>query len=1027
MIATRLSHAPHLAAMVATLLFALGGVFSNARAQVNTNITVDGTLGTRVTPAGNIFNIDGGTINGSNQFHSFGQFSVGTGNTVNFSVGNTIQNIISRVTGGMRSHIDGTLTSTISGTSTVSNANLFLLNPAGILFGPNAQLNIGGSFHASTGDYVKLGTDGIFHADPAKASALTSAPPSAFGFLTSNPAAIDVQTGVFNEAFTNPFAKRLEVPVGKTLSLVGGPVNVGAPPGQPNAGFVFAPGGVVNIASVASPGEATFANGINVDAFAKLGEIRITGGAVVDGREINIRGGRLEITDAMLFPGVSSLVRPPDSPAPNGGQVSIRVTDDVTITGTRTLRVVPGTQRFSGVETFAGSPSSPEPVPGDVPGVNIEAGRFSMSGAAGIVTKRFGPGKPSAVVIAADTIELRNGALISMTNFFGGGPFSTDGGTVTINGNNMTLSSDGRRDRPTGIIASPGLHPGFGASIVPLFVAFFQLANSASVTINLTGTLAVRENAQITTDSSSFGPAGAINVNAANISLVGAGPQTGRVSALGGLVGESGSVKLTATGKIDVQNGFLISASTEGSGNGGIVALTAGESITLGANSRISSGTLPAPDQELNNFAQRFSGFFRIPLDYASLRTLLGIAPAPGDLMQVLAELNAIRDPAGNPLVAVTDFTAGDAGRISIITPLLTMNGDTRIETSTGWDGNAGSVVANVGSLFLNDGAAVRSTSGIVRLTGEQTIGAGNAGSVTITATGPNTISISGRSPTTGAGSSISTTTQGAGNGGDIVLSSAGTVQISNGGLVTADSLGGTGLAGNINISAGDQIVMIDGSVSTRATTSDGGNINFNAPNFIGLTNSHITTSVESGFGGGGNITIDPQFLILNNSQILANAFGGPGGNINITAGSFLVNSGGTVPLSLAGIVDASSALSTSGTVVIEATFTNVNGSFAQLPSTPLQATELLRASCAARFTGGKASSLVLGGRDGLPLQPGDLLPSPLYVTGPSSGDNKLIAEETPLRFTLLDSKNRLLNKYSLLPNVKCSPIAPKG
>ena len=107
-----------------------------------------------------------------------------------------------------------------------------------------------------------------------------------------------------------------------------------------------------------------------------------------------------------------------------------------------------------------------------------------------------------------------------------------------------------------------------------------------------------------------------------------------------------------------------------------------------------------------------------------------------------------------------------------------------------------------------------------------------------------------------------------------------------------------------------------------------------------------------------------------------------PGGNINITGDVFLVNSGGQFPTSLAGIVDASSALSTPGTINIEATFTNVVGSFFQLPSTPLQATELLRASCAARFAGGKASSLVLGGRDGLPLQPGGPVTQPALCGG---------------------------------------------
>ena len=281
--------------------------------------------------------------------------------------------------------------------------------------------------------------------------------------------------------------------------------------------------------------------------------------------------------------------------------------------------------------------------------------------------------------------------------------------------------------------------------------------------------------------------------------------------------------------------------------------------------------------------------------------------------------------------------------------------------------------------------------------------------------------------------SAISTNTFGNGDGGSISLIAGKLVSLQNGGRVSADSGGtlggqqfsGSGLAGNINIAAGDQIQMTSGSVSTRAITSDGGNIALNAPRLIQLTDSQITTSVGMGEGRGGNINIDPQALILNNSQILANAFGGPGGNINIAADFFLVNSGGRFPTSLAGIVDASSALSTPGTVNIEATFTNVVGTFAQLPSTPLQASELLRASCAARFSGGKASSLVIGGRDGLPLQPGDLLPSPIYLVReadtPSTGDNKVTAKELPTRFSLLGTRDRSLNQYSLLPNVKCA------
>ena len=102
---------------------------------------------------------------------------------------------------------------------------------------------------------------------------------------------------------------------------------------------------------------------------------------------------------------------------------------------------------------------------------------------------------------------------------------------------------------------------------------------------------------------------------------------------------------------------------------------------------------------------------------------------------------------------------------------------------------------------------------------------------------------------------------------------------------------------------------MNGGTISTRAVTSDGGNIELTAPEWVYLHNSDITTSVESGLGGGGNITIDPQFVILNQSNILANAFGGPGGNINIVADNVIISAQSRI--------DASSALGINGTVNI--------------------------------------------------------------------------------------------------------------
>jgi hypothetical protein len=110
--------------------------------------------------------------------------------------------------------------------------------------------------------------------------------------------------------------------------------------------------------------------------------------------------------------------------------------------------------------------------------------------------------------------------------------------------------------------------------------------------------------------------------------------------------------------------------------------------------------------------------------------------------------------------------------------------------------------------------------------------------------------------------------------------------------------------------------------------------------------------------------------------------------------------------------------------VNIEATFTNVEGSVTLLPETPLKATELLRAACAARFAGGKTSSLVVGGRDGLPSQPGDLLPSPLYLA--SDANTATPGATTMTGYTQFSdlgfpgSRDRRLDRYTLLPNSKC-------
>lgn len=163
-----------------------------AAAEVTTSITPtigQGDLGTIATPAGNSHNITGGTRAGHNLFHSFRNFSVGAADTANFL--NTpingalplTSNILARVTGENTSNIFGTIRTTGFG-----SADLFLINPSGVVFGPNATLHVGGSVSFTTADYIRLTDNVRFNALPnaTSDSLFSTEPVAAYGFLGSN-------------------------------------------------------------------------------------------------------------------------------------------------------------------------------------------------------------------------------------------------------------------------------------------------------------------------------------------------------------------------------------------------------------------------------------------------------------------------------------------------------------------------------------------------------------------------------------------------------------------------------------------------------------------------------------------------------------------------------------------------------------------------------------------------------------------------------------------------------------------------
>ena len=214
--------------LLAPLLAAFPAVIGmDAIAQAQIAPAVDGT-NTIVTPAGNRFDIGGGTLSGdrANLFHSFEQFGLNPGQIANFLANPQLQNILGRVVGNNPSVINGLIQ--VSG----GTPNLFLLNPAGIVFGSNASLNVPGSFTATTANAIGFGNGALFNAIGASDYANLTGNPNSFAFSAIAPGAI-VNAG------------NLAVGQGQSLTLLGGTVV--------NTGTLSAPNGTITIAAV--PGE----------------------------------------------------------------------------------------------------------------------------------------------------------------------------------------------------------------------------------------------------------------------------------------------------------------------------------------------------------------------------------------------------------------------------------------------------------------------------------------------------------------------------------------------------------------------------------------------------------------------------------------------------------------------------------------------------------------------------------------------------------------------------------------------------
>ncbi len=932
-------------------------------AQIATSITPTpgaDSLSTTVTQSGSLYNITGGTRAGTNLFHSFGNFSVGAGDTANFlntPVNGALpltSNILGRVTDGNVSNIFGTIQTTGYG-----NANLFLMNPAGFLFGANATVNVGGMVAFTSADYLRLqeigeGNAGIFHADPAQASVLTTAPVAAFGFLGVNPAAITVQGSQFTVAERTG------------ISLVGG--NITIEPGTPVGGTaqptrLVAPGGQINLASVASPGEVS-AGDLMPTSGMTMGNISLSGALLdVSGNAagaVKIRGGQFVMGQAVVAADTFNANGAPVAVDINAtGNVSISTTDVPALTA-RTS----GTGNAGEVRISSSSM--------DMTGTAIDSFLFSV-----IDTHTSGSGKAGNVNI--DTGDLNFTAIQ-----FAGLPFFIDSGTTGANGGqggDINIHAHNFTANDTGINSGNGLALQFG-----------EESTGSAGNISISADSLQFTNVGVVADAFSLfadniGKSGNIFINVPNLDL-----SFSFVSTLGG---ERGGALVINTDHFS-SDGSQLAAQTFLLPGGGITIK--GSSIELANGSSLVSST--GGDGDAGNISITAT-------DHLSL-----IRANPTDLQSGIFS---------NSFGSVSNL--GNAGDITITTPRLEMTRGARINTSTATDGRGGNVTINADSINMSGEAGdffpvplfslgVTQPSGIFTLSvGGQCSGpCGNAGNISIstgslsmgtgsqinsgtsssgqggniTISAGSTIAMSG-TLSTGQAGGIQSRTIGtdpdAGSGANISLTAGQLVTISNGAAVSASSTG-PGNTGNIQIDAGQSFVATDSSVTTEATQAGGGTIKITTipGGTVQLTNSTISASVLDGTGGGGSVDIDPLYVILQNSQILAQAVQGPGGNITIS-----ITNGGLFLSDANSVISASSQFGVNGTVTIQSPNAPGSGKIQPLGKTPLEATSLLNQHCAA-LAGGEFSSFTVAGRDSLPTEPGSWLTSPLYAAGVGEG-----------------------------------------
>ena len=819
-------------------------------------IVPDNTLsvGDRSQVSGNAnVQIDGGARRGGNLFHSFSQFSIPTGGSAYFNNAATVQNIFSRVTGGSVSNIDGLIRA--DGT-----ANLFLLNPNGILFGPNASLNLGGSFFASTGDRFQF-------ADGSEFSAVN---PQAPPLLTVN-VTLGLQVGrnAPNATISNQgnlavaqdltlAADRLELQgqlqAGRDLSLLAqNTVQVRDSPVAPflaQAGRDLTIQGNqgIDLLALNHPSQPAFVSGSNLSL---ISDGVISGDAqFASGSRFSIRGlsGDLANFVSLYDPIISAR-----------GDVDVAAN----YTGASLLVESQGSIRFQGNITIT-QPDAGTLLPGSE--TDILRNQSALIVRSGQSTLTYGsitglPTTGSNVLPSGITL---NGTVVLQ-------PFNGAGGTVRLLASRGSISTQAMTTNGGAIdITSAGSMISNRQSLNTTNEA----SDGGNIAINANGDISINtlstntSASRSSTNQGNSGNAGNITLNTTNGNI-----STGFISATSSSsarTGRGGDVTIsTANGSINTNNNFIFAFSYAGSGDSG-----GGGNITLSAaNGNITASRL-----------------------YADTNTNSGTGGQGGNI--------AIRTTNGNIEVrriqSASSSSRGGTGNSGTIT-INAVNGSV-VASSMNSTATSNAEFSPTRSIAAGNGGAITviATNGNIstdRITSYVSAGAnaGDGGAIRLVA--PNgSISTasylySGSSSAAGLG----------GRGGDITLLAAGTIQPYqtpefpgqrvNSTINSTSSLG----SGNITIESQAPFVLPNFLISSDTFGSGrGGDIQITALSILLTNASQISASTHSS-GQGGNITLRAADSIQFSGSTTVNPFGtnARSGFATLPTGTY---SGGYIP-----------------------------------------------------------------------------------------------------------------------------------